>query len=43
MTNVARMQRNVNDLNKLGILEPTLDVAKYVDMSLAKEAARRLK
>jgi sulfonate transport system substrate-binding protein len=43
MTNVARMQKNANDLNKLGVLKPTIDVSKYVDMSLAEEAARRFK
>lgn len=43
LTDVKRMQKNVDDLKKLGILDNTIDVAKYVDMSLAKEAAARLK
>ncbi len=43
LTNVKRMQRNLDDLNKLGVLDQNLDISKYVDMSLAKEAAKRLK
>ncbi len=43
MTNIARMQGNINDLYKLGVLPMTIDVSKYVDMSIAKEAAKRLK
>lgn len=43
MVNVTRMQKNIEDLNKLGVLKETLDVKKYVDMSIAEEAARRLK
>ena len=43
MTNVARMQGNIDDLHKLGVLPMTIAVSKYVDMSIAKEAAKRLK
>ena len=43
MTNVARLQKNIEDLNKLGVLPMTIDAKKYVDMSIAKEAAKRLK
>lgn len=43
MLDVERMQKNINDLNRLGILKETIEVSKYVDMSLAKEAAARLK
>lgn len=42
MTNVSRMQNNVNDLVKLGILKDGLDVSKHVDLSLVKEAAARV-
>lgn len=43
MTNIPRLQRNIEDLHKLGVLPMTLDAKKYVDMSLAQEAAKRLK
>lgn len=43
ISNVDRMQKNLNDLNKLGIVKETVDISKYVDMSIAKEAAARLK
>ena len=42
LTNVKRMQRNLDDLNKLGVMKQKLDVSKHIDMSLAKEAAKRL-
>ncbi len=38
--NVKRMQRNVDDLVKLGILKDSIQVDKYVDLSLAEEAAK---
>ena len=40
--NVERMQRNVDDLVKLGILKEGVQVDKYVDLSLAAEAAERV-
>ena len=43
LTNIPRMQGNIEDLHKLGVLPMTIDVSKYVDMSIAKEAAKRLK
>ena len=43
LVNVARYQRNIDDLHKLGILPTSLDVSKYVDNSLAEEAAKRVK
>jgi NitT/TauT family transport system substrate-binding protein len=42
LVNVARYQKNIDDLHKLGILPSTLDVSKYVDNSLAEEAAKRV-
>ena len=42
MTNVKRMQKNVDDLVKLGILKKSLNVKNHVDMSMAKEAADRI-
>jgi hypothetical protein len=41
--NVERMQRNVNDLNKLGVLKAKLVVKNYVDSSIVDEAAKRAK
>lgn len=43
MVNVERMQRNVDDLVRLGILDEGLEAKKYIDLSLAKEAAARVK
>jgi NitT/TauT family transport system substrate-binding protein len=36
------LQRNVDDLQKLGLTKDTIDVAKHLDMSLVKEAAKRI-
>ena len=41
--NMALMQRNVDAVQKLGFSKAHLDVAKYADLSLVKEARRRLK
>lgn len=43
MVNAERLQSNINDLNKLGVLKANIDVKKHVDESLAKEAAARVK
>lgn len=43
LIDVKRYQKNVDDLNKLGVLKEKLDVSKYVDNSLAMEAAKRIK
>lgn len=40
---VARMQKNIDDIKAAGILKDTIDAKKYVDMSLADEAAKRFK
>jgi NitT/TauT family transport system substrate-binding protein len=42
MVNVARLQKNIDDLKGLGLLPASIDAAKVVDMSLAQEAAARL-
>ena len=41
MVNVDRMQKNVDDLVKLGILKENIAVKNYVDLSIAQEAAGR--
>jgi ABC-type nitrate/sulfonate/bicarbonate transport system substrate-binding protein len=38
---VARMQKNIDDIHRIGGLPATIDAAKYVDMSLAEEAWKR--
>ena len=38
----AILQKNVDDLHKLGLTKGTFDVAKYLDMSLAREAVKRI-
>jgi len=40
---VARMQKNIDDIKAAGILKDSIDAKKYVDMSLADEAAKRFK
>ena len=42
LVDVARLQKNVNDMHTLGIVPATIDVTPKVDMSLAREAAARL-
>ena len=42
MVDVERLQKNVNTMKEAGIIPTAIDVAPYVDMSLAKEAAARL-
>jgi sulfonate transport system substrate-binding protein len=41
--NVKMLQRNVKEVKELGFIKKDLDVSKYVDLSLAKEADARLK
>ncbi len=43
MVDAARLQRNVEDMKKAGIIPSAITVAPYVDMSLAQEAAARIK
>ncbi len=40
---VKRIQRNVDDLIEAGVLKKTIPADKYVDMSIADEAAARVK
>jgi NitT/TauT family transport system substrate-binding protein len=39
----AVLQSNIDTLVKYGFLKAKIDVSKYVDASLIKEAAKRLK
>ena len=41
LVNVARYQKNVDDLVKLGLLPKRIDVSEKIDNSLAEEAAKR--
>ena len=40
--NVPRLQKNIDDLVEAGVLPKPIEAAKYVDMSMAQEAAKRL-
>ena len=42
LVNVGRMQKNVDDLVRLGILKEGIAVKNYVDLSIAQEAAARV-
>jgi NitT/TauT family transport system substrate-binding protein len=42
MVNVARLQKNIDDLKALGLVPASIEADKVVDMSLAREAAARL-
>jgi sulfonate transport system substrate-binding protein len=42
MVDVSRLQKNVDDMKRAGIVPAAIDVAPYVDQSLAEEAAARL-
>jgi NitT/TauT family transport system substrate-binding protein len=37
------LQRNVDATRELGFVKTNLDVAKYVDLSIVEEAAKRLR
>ena len=41
MIDVTRLQKNVDDMKRAGILPAAIDVSPYVDLSLAREAAAR--
>lgn len=41
MVDVERLQKNVDDIKTAGLVPTAIDVAPYVDMSLAREAAAR--
>lgn len=43
MPNTGRIQKNIDDLVRLGILDGGIDAKKYVDTSMAQEAAARVK
>lgn len=43
MVDVTRLQKNVEDMAKVGVVPKAIDVKPYVDLSLAKEAAARVK
>jgi sulfonate transport system substrate-binding protein len=43
LVDVTRLQRNVKDMKETGIVPVAIDVAPYVDLSLVKEAAARIK
>ena len=40
--NLAALQSNINDQKEVGLLDVNIDVAKYADLSLVDEAAKRL-
>jgi NitT/TauT family transport system substrate-binding protein len=42
LVDLARFQKNVDDLHKAGLAAGTIEAARYVDMSLAREALARL-
>jgi NitT/TauT family transport system substrate-binding protein len=42
LIDVARYQKNIDDLHKAGLLPGTIDASKHVDTSIAREAAGRL-
>ncbi len=41
--NVARMQKNIDDLVKINLLKSSIKVSDVVDPSIAEEAAARVK
>jgi len=43
MTDVARLQSNIDKMKEAGMIPVTIDVARYVDLSLVQEAAGRLR
>jgi hypothetical protein len=43
LPNLDALQSNIDATLKLGLIKAPLDVKKYADLDLAKEAARRLK
>lgn len=40
--NIGALQSNIDEMKKLGFLKERVEVAKYVDLSLVEEAAKRL-
>ena len=43
LPNLDALQSNIDMTHQLGFIKATLDVRKYTDLSLAQEAAKRLK
>jgi sulfonate transport system substrate-binding protein len=43
LPNVQMMQQNIDTVEKLGFIKEHLDASKYLDLSLVKEAAARIK
>jgi NitT/TauT family transport system substrate-binding protein len=43
LVNLERLQNNVNTLKEVGVIPAAIDVKPHVDMSLAEEAAARIK
>lgn len=43
MSDTALLQKNIDDLVKLGVLPAGADMSKYTDLSMAEEARKRLK
>jgi NitT/TauT family transport system substrate-binding protein len=41
--NLEALQRNVDTTRDLGFVKNHIDIAKYADLSLARDAAKRLK
>lgn len=42
MVDVKRLQRNIDDMAKVGVIPKRINVTPYVDLSLVKEAAARV-
>lgn len=42
LIDLARYQKNIDDLHQAGLLPGTIDASKYVDTSIAREAAARI-
>ena len=42
LIDLARYQKNVDDLHKAGVLPGTIDASRYVDLTIAREAAARV-
>jgi sulfonate transport system substrate-binding protein len=43
LPDLAMLQRNIDEVHKLGFIKSSIDVPKYADLSLVKEAAKRIK
>jgi ABC-type nitrate/sulfonate/bicarbonate transport system substrate-binding protein len=42
LVDVARLQKNIEDMSRAGTVPASIDVRRYVDLSLAREAAARV-